>query len=191
MTPGEAASIAAVAADLRRKIYAGQYATGSKVPSRQALSDEHGISRESAGVALRMLAAEGLVSLEQGRGTIVLARRAYRAEAVIPRAGDAAVTDTEAQAVRLRLEAAVRDEPAASGLEIGYRHDLGYGRPDEAGAPALVVRLGAETGGPKTAGLAQAVAVALAVISSALRDAGGWDLSGASVEARPADGDQG
>lgn len=71
VTPGEAATIAAVASYLRERIYSGELAPGTQTPTRRALRDMFGISEESAGVALRQLRDEGLVSLEAGRGTFV------------------------------------------------------------------------------------------------------------------------
>jgi DNA-binding transcriptional regulator YhcF (GntR family) len=176
VTPGEAASITAVARKLRGEIYEGKWPAGQKVPSRQVLAKDHGISPESAGVVLRMLAAEGLVSLQQGSGTYVLPRRRYLAEVSVFRAGRV-IPAAAHRAASARLAAAVRAEPAASGLELG-------GMPGIA-PPVLLMAVTVESGG-----LAQAVTLALAIARKGLGGDGAWDLDGASVRAEPArDGD--
>lgn len=172
VTPGEAASITAVARELRGEIYEGKWPAGQKVPSRQVLARDHGISPESAGVVLRMLAAEGLVSLQQGSGTYVLPRRRYRAEVSLMRAGKTVAADKFRQAAS-RLGAAVKAEPAASGLELG-------GMPGIA-PPVLLMAVTVETGS-----LAQAVTLALAIARKGLGADEAWDLDGASVRAEPA-----
>lgn len=73
----EPSSIIEVARVLRAGIYAGRYPPGKRVPTRERLAAEHGVSPESAGAAMRILRDEGLLSLEQGRGTFVLARHLY------------------------------------------------------------------------------------------------------------------
>lgn len=188
MTPRERATAAAVAADLRARIYADEFPLDERMPSRTEIAEQYRISPESASVALRMLAAGGLVELVQGRGTFVLKRRTYWAEAVVPRSRDGYEASADDLAIATAaLEAAVSTEPAASGLETSYRHATDW--PARLAAPALRVLVSASTGGPEATGLAQAVAVALAVVSTALRPVPGWDLSGTTVEARPADGD--
>lgn len=174
MTPGEAATIAAVARDLRGRIYAGEFPVGSKVPSRQRLAREAGISPESAGVVLRMLAAQGLVSLQQGSGTYVLPRHRYRV-GISLRHATAQKTPALAR-YQAAIQEAISDEPAASDGAAG-------GTPGTSPAEMPVTVL-IETGG-----LAQAVTLALDLIRSALRGKDGkpseWDLDGASVQAEP------
>ena len=73
--------------------------------TREDIGAEHGVTAESAGIALRQMQAEGLVTLEQGRGTFVrkltdytvtvtvAARsRAWRRAPGVQIPGDAAVT---------------------------------------------------------------------------------------------------
>jgi DNA-binding transcriptional regulator YhcF (GntR family) len=172
VTPGEAASISATAAALRQEIYEGAYPVGTRAPSRQELADKSGLSRESAGVVLRMLAAQGLVSLQQGSGTYVLPRRRYQAEVSVFRAGKTIPAGVH-KSVSAKLAAEVRAEPAVSDLELG-------GMPGIA-PPVLLVGVTVETGG-----LAQAVALALDIVRKALSGDDAWDLDGTSVEARPA-----
>ena len=169
----EIASITAIAQEVRTAIYGGEYAPGDQLPTRAQLAKVKGVSAESISVVMRMLASEGLVSLEQGRGTFVLPRQRYRVEVAVSRAG-AVVPKPVFRAASGRLAAAVKDELAASGLEIG-------GIPGIA-PPVLAAAVTIEAGG-----LAQAVALALGLTRSALAEDGSWDLAGASVEARPAD----
>ncbi|MCP2341620.1 GntR family transcriptional regulator [Actinomadura rupiterrae] len=60
-----------IAAVLRSRILDGSYPRRSVLPSRRALSEEFGTSETTITWALRPLRREGLVSPEQGRGTIV------------------------------------------------------------------------------------------------------------------------
>lgn len=172
VTPREAASIAAIAAEVRAAIYSGAYPVGSQMPTRVKLASDKGVSAESAGIVMRMLAGEGLVSLEQGRGTYVLPRRRFTVRVRIRRP-DGGVIPAKARAAASRLLGkAAREEPAVSGLETG---DL---------ASAVDVSAVVETGG-----LAQAVTLTLKLVRGALRGEEGkpaeWDLDGASVEAAP------
>jgi GntR family transcriptional regulator len=63
-----------LAAILRDGIDRGKYAPGRKLPSEPALVREYGIARETARKAIRVLAAEGLVTVVQGRGVFVTER---------------------------------------------------------------------------------------------------------------------
>lgn len=167
MNSREVASIAAIAREVRAAIYAGTYAPGDQLPTRAKLAKEKGVSAESVSIVMRMLASEGLVSLEQGRGTFVLPRHRYSVQVTSP--GSLPVDPGHDVAA---LYAAADGEPAASGLH--YEVSLTTG--------LLTVAMTIETGG-----LPQAVAVAVAVLRDSL-GRHGWDLAGASVEARPANG---
>jgi DNA-binding GntR family transcriptional regulator len=60
-----------VAAEIRRRIDAGEIPPGHAVPSEPEIADEFEVSRITATKALRLLREEGLVYLVQGRGTFV------------------------------------------------------------------------------------------------------------------------
>jgi GntR family transcriptional regulator len=60
-----------IAADLRAKIQAGDLKPGEQVPSANQLAGEYGVNRNTALRALKLLAEEGLVTLEQGWGSFV------------------------------------------------------------------------------------------------------------------------
>ncbi|WP_158889937.1 GntR family transcriptional regulator [Amycolatopsis anabasis] len=60
-----------VAADLREKITAGQYAPGSQLPSERDLVETYGVSRPTIRDAVNVLRTEGIVVAEHGRGVFV------------------------------------------------------------------------------------------------------------------------
>ncbi|MEC3974698.1 GntR family transcriptional regulator [Amycolatopsis sp. H20-H5] len=60
-----------VAADLRAKISAGQYAPGVRLPSERELVDTYGVSRPTVREAVNLLRLEGVVDVEHGRGVFV------------------------------------------------------------------------------------------------------------------------
>ncbi len=56
---------------LRDAIAAGVYQPRAQLPSEKALEDEHGVSRGTVRHAVRVLEAEGLIVVIQGRGSFV------------------------------------------------------------------------------------------------------------------------
>ncbi|MBV9315221.1 MAG: GntR family transcriptional regulator [Pseudonocardia sp.] len=62
-----------IAALLREKIISGGYAPGDKLPTERALAQQHGVARNTAAAAIRILAGEGLVDTHQGSGAYVRA----------------------------------------------------------------------------------------------------------------------
>lgn len=60
-----------LAAILRERIANGTYAPGTRIPSELTLTQEHGIARDTARAAIRLLRDEGLVVVLPGRGTFV------------------------------------------------------------------------------------------------------------------------
>ncbi|MGO8883270.1 MAG: GntR family transcriptional regulator [Streptosporangiaceae bacterium] len=63
-----------VAAIIRAAIESGEIPPGRAVPSEKTLMQEHGIARETARKAVRVLRDEGLVEIVQGRGAYVVGR---------------------------------------------------------------------------------------------------------------------
>ena len=59
---------------LRGRIERGLWRTGQRLPSLDELVAEFGLARVTVRQAIEMLAREGLVSPQQGRGTFVTAR---------------------------------------------------------------------------------------------------------------------
>ena len=64
------------AARLQEMIQNGEIAVGSALPPQRELARELAVSRASLREALSTLAAKGMVSMEQGRGTFVRSREA-------------------------------------------------------------------------------------------------------------------
>jgi GntR family transcriptional regulator len=60
-----------LAAILRARIESGELPPGRVLPSEVTLMQEHGIARETARKAVRVLRDEGLVEVVQGRGVYV------------------------------------------------------------------------------------------------------------------------
>jgi DNA-binding GntR family transcriptional regulator len=60
-----------IAAELRAKIDAGELRPGEQVPSANQLADQYGVNRNTALRALKLLAEEGLITMEQGWGSFV------------------------------------------------------------------------------------------------------------------------
>lgn len=60
-----------VAGELRRQIQSGDLAPGAKLPSINNLMSTHGIARNTAAKALRILADEGLIETVRGWGSFV------------------------------------------------------------------------------------------------------------------------
>jgi GntR family transcriptional regulator len=58
---------------MRQRIARGLWATGQKLPSLEALVAEFGVARVTVRQAVDLLARDGLVSPQQGRGTFVTA----------------------------------------------------------------------------------------------------------------------
>lgn len=61
---------------LRQRIARGLWAQGAKLPSLEALAAEFGVARVTMRQAIELLARDGLVSPQQGRGTFVTGRPA-------------------------------------------------------------------------------------------------------------------
>ncbi|AHH17606.1 transcriptional regulator, GntR family [Nocardia nova SH22a] len=60
-----------VANELRRAITSGELAPGDQLPSERALAESHGVARNTAREAIRILAEEGLVTARHGKGVFV------------------------------------------------------------------------------------------------------------------------
>lgn len=65
-----------VAADIRRRIVAGEMAVGSQIPPHRDLAGEYGVSIITINKALSGLVNEGLLHSHVGRGTFVMVRPA-------------------------------------------------------------------------------------------------------------------
>ena len=63
-----------IAAILRAQIEAGELVPDRPIPSESTLMQRYGVARETARKAVRVLVAEGLVFVVQGRGAYVARR---------------------------------------------------------------------------------------------------------------------
>jgi hypothetical protein len=167
MTPKEAASAAELARVLRERLFRGDFGEDGLMPSRMELK-RPGVSAETASVALRMLAAEGLIRIEQGKRSVVLPLRTYATEVIVPHDG---VIGGEALAKadrRVRVQA--DDDPAIgevlSVANAGKRLRI------------WLAVTAADSG--------RAAARVMAIAAYACPAADGWEITGASVTARPA-----
>ncbi len=94
-------------ARLRKLIVSGELAPGSKIPERE-LCERFGVSRTPLREAIKVLAAEGLVRLEQHRGAIVAEMEPAQLDELLPIS--AAI---EALSGRLACEHITNEEIAA------------------------------------------------------------------------------
>jgi GntR family transcriptional regulator len=62
-----------VAAELRRRIESGRWASGQKISTIEDLQEEFGVARVTVRQAVELLEKDGLVRRQQGRGTFVAA----------------------------------------------------------------------------------------------------------------------
>lgn len=69
-----------IAAELREGIRTGRYPVGTMLPSRSSLVTQYAVAVVTARHALAMLEAEGLIRIEQGRGTTVISNRIARSD---------------------------------------------------------------------------------------------------------------
>lgn len=60
-----------IAGDLRARIRSGEYAPGSRLPSKSQLTSEYEVSDGPVNEALKVLRTEGLVETRQGSGSFV------------------------------------------------------------------------------------------------------------------------
>lgn len=64
-----------LARELRQQITSGTLPEGAKLPSERTLATQHGVARNTAREAIRLLADEGLVSAHHGKGVFVREKR--------------------------------------------------------------------------------------------------------------------
>ncbi|QMU75229.1 GntR family transcriptional regulator [Streptacidiphilus sp. PB12-B1b] len=81
--PGQAPKYQRLAADLRRRIMAGEWQSGEPLPVESELENQYGVARNTVRLAVDVLVNEGLLIRVQGKGTYlkdhpVLDHIAYR-----------------------------------------------------------------------------------------------------------------
>ncbi|ATR21632.1 Putative L-lactate dehydrogenase operon regulatory protein [Roseomonas mucosa] len=109
-SPAEGGRLASqLATVLRKRMLAGDFGIGDRLPAERALAGEFGVSRSSVREAIQMLASQGLLSSRQGGGTFVRA---------LPGGGEGTRGDNWGrQAIVEPLEQLFRDNP-------DYRYDV-------------------------------------------------------------------
>ncbi|RSD21760.1 GntR family transcriptional regulator [Amycolatopsis eburnea] len=123
-----------VAADLRRKIDAGEYAPGAKLPSERELIETYGVSRPTVREAVNLLRSEGVVDVEHGRGVFV------RPPSNIHRLARARLS----RDARGRNEGAFLAEAKATGFSASSNVKVRFERADERAAEFLRLDVGTE-----------------------------------------------
>ena len=73
---------AQIAADLRERIEAGEFAPGAKLPSLRKLAADYGVTQPTAADALKQLHSDGLAGHSSGRGYFVAEVQSDRAATV-------------------------------------------------------------------------------------------------------------
>jgi DNA-binding FadR family transcriptional regulator len=105
-----------VANALRAEITGGtKYLPGTRLPSYRRLAAEHGVAVNTAMAAMRMLAAEGLVSVRASDGAYVRDTKDERQTASAPLRRDLA--DVRAQLSRAKQDIAGAERAVAALLE--------------------------------------------------------------------------
>jgi len=60
-----------LASGLKSRILAGEWAAGQRLPTEAELGNEYGLSRSTVRTAVKALESQGLLSIQQGRGTFL------------------------------------------------------------------------------------------------------------------------
>lgn len=167
VTPLEEAKIRGLARTLRTAIFSGGYRADDKLPTRTEMAKANKVSAETIGNVMRMLAGEGLVRLEQGRGSFVQPVRRYDVTVLVP-LGAPVEEETRARSAS-RLQAQQDDDPAIGATSAS---------PDNGSLRIRAAVTAADSGRAASMGMT------LARFACPAED--GWDLAGASVTATPA-----
>lgn len=110
---------AALAAALRQRIVAGDWAPGQALPAEQSLADQQGVALGTMRRALDLLAEQGLVERLQGRGTFVKQALAGAPMLRFFRFGDGSPTPPHSRILARDRRAATAEVCVALGLVEG------------------------------------------------------------------------
>ncbi|MGH3696240.1 MAG: GntR family transcriptional regulator [Pseudonocardiaceae bacterium] len=105
MTTPPVARYQQVADRLREAIVAGEYPPGQALPSESVLAEQYGLNRTTINKAVRLLAAQGLVTVEHGRGAFVRTPRPvmYVSTSYVTQVGDQPRGSWRSEAERLGM----------------------------------------------------------------------------------------
>ncbi|QCQ92620.1 FadR/GntR family transcriptional regulator [Rhodococcus sp. SGAir0479] len=103
--------------ELRRRLTAGEWAVGTKLPGETTLAAELGVGRSTVREALRMLAGQGMLRARQGSGVFVERTEpvADGWEAVLQREAIASIVEVRAA---IEIEAARLAAVRATGADV-------------------------------------------------------------------------
>jgi DNA-binding transcriptional regulator YhcF (GntR family)/predicted GIY-YIG superfamily endonuclease len=116
--PDDGPPVLRITADIRAAIYGGTWATGQRLPASVAIARDYAVSAATVSRALRMLRDEGLVSLEQGRGTFAQPLTAYRVTVTVLWTFARDTAERVAREIASRNAQAAAAEPAVTGLAL-------------------------------------------------------------------------
>ncbi|MGH3873804.1 MAG: GntR family transcriptional regulator [Candidatus Binatia bacterium] len=128
-----------VADRLREAIVTGEYPPGQALPSESALAAQYGLNRTTINKAIRLLSAQGLVTVEHGRGAFVRTPRPVMqvSTAYVTQVGDQPRGSWRSEAERLGMRGT--QELTEVG-EVAAPGDIGEFLGVEPGSPVIVRR---------------------------------------------------
>jgi GntR family transcriptional regulator len=105
MTTPPVARYQQVADRLREAIVAGEYPPGKGLPSESVLAEQYGLNRTTINKAVQLLAAQGLVTVEHGRGAFVRILRPviHVSTSYVTQVGDQPRASWQSEAQRLGM----------------------------------------------------------------------------------------
>lgn len=122
-----------IAAQIRDRIEAGEWAPGSRLPRLDDLAKQYGANRDTVGRAIAELEVEGYVWAVQGRGIAV-------------RYGTMRPRRTRGDLVKRNQQALGYSFPSASGQEVWKRHGEASNEPATLDDPRIARLLGVDPG---------------------------------------------
>ncbi len=139
MTTPPIARYQQVADRLRQAIVAGEYPSGQALPSESVLAEQYGLNRTTINKAVRLLAAQGLVTVEHGRGAFVRIPRPvmHVSTSYVTQVGDQPRASWHSEAQRLGMRGT--QELTEVG-EVAAAEDIGGLLGIEPGSTVLVRR---------------------------------------------------
>lgn len=110
MTTSPVSRYQQVADQLRQAIIAGEYQPGQSLPSESVLAERYGLNRTTINRAVRLLATEGLVIVEHGRGAFVRPQRPvmHVSASYVTRIGEQPRASWQSEAERLGMRGSQR-----------------------------------------------------------------------------------
>jgi GntR family transcriptional regulator len=121
---------AQIAEDLAHSILSGELQSGALMPSERELIDRYGTTKSTAGKAIALLQAEGLVRTETGRGTFVQDIPKVKRVRRIPPRGDGSGSSFAEEMRKAGLDPStklVQAELIQPPAEVARRLDMGDG----------------------------------------------------------------